>query len=465
MKKFLTDTFLLENEHSEALYFEHAKDMPIIDYHNHLPPQEIAENKQYDNLTQIWLNDDHYKWRAMRSYGIDEEYITGKASDKQKFEKWAETIPHTLRNPLYHWTHLELQRYFGITEILDPGTADRIYQQTSAKLQGPDFRVRDMLKLMNVEVVCTTDDPLDSLEYHEVNSEGIKVLPTFRPDKAMNVENPSQFTKYLNELAEVCNTEITTFDDYLEALKSRHDYFHKCGCRLSDHGLKFLPFEDFSSNEIQNIFLKLIAGKDLNEKEESKIQTAILLELAKMDYEKGWTQQYHLGPIRNTNPRMYNKLGADTGFDSIGDYPQAYTMAKFFGELDRTDQLAKTIIYNVNPSYNDVFASMIGNFNDGSIKGKMQFGSAWWYADQLDGMEKQINALSNNGLLSCFVGMLTDSRSFLSFPRHEYFRRLLCNMIGKDIERGFIPNDKELVGKMVENICYYNAKEYFNFKR
>lgn len=463
MKKFLNDNFLLDNKHSEELYYDFAKNMPIIDYHNHLPPKEIAENRQFDNLSQIWLNDDHYKWRAMRTYGIDEKFITGNVSDKDKFLKWAETVPQTLRNPLYHWTHLELRRYFHIDDLLNPTSAVAIYKETSEKLKSSNFRVLGLLNKMNVEIVCTTDDPLDDLKFHKQNSSDISVLPTFRPDKAMAFEDIKTYKKYLKKLEAVSNIEIDSYQSFLLAIQSRHDYFHEQGCRLSDHGLETIPFTNFTEKEINKIYQKLLVSSSLNEKEITKIKAAVLLEISKMNHSKGWTQQFHLGPLRNTNYRMFKKLGSDSGFDSIGDYPQAQTMASFFNALDKTNQLAKTIIYNLNPSENEVFASMIGNYNDGSIKGKMQFGSGWWYSDQLDGMEKQLNALSNIGLLSCFIGMLTDSRSFLSFPRHEYFRRLLCNLFGKDIERGFIPNDKKLIGTMIQNICYNNAKEYFNF--
>lgn len=463
MKTFLDDNFLLNTSHAEKLFHGYAKDMPIIDYHNHLPPNEILENRNFDNLSQIWLNGDHYKWRAMRAFGIDEKYITGNANDKEKFLKWAELVPHTLRNPLYHWTHLELQRYFGITELLNPKSAERIWDKTATLLQSPDFAVQGLLKKMKVELVCTTDDPLDDLKYHRPNDAGIGVYPTFRPDKAMAVEDADEFSEYLVKLTELSNIEINSYNAFIEAIQARHDFFHEKGCRLSDHGLEAMEFCEFTSTEIAFIFEKLLAQKKLSKVESQKIRTAMLLDFARMDHASNWTQQFHLGPLRNTNTRKLRELGPDTGFDSIGDFSHAVALSKFFDSLDSSNQLAKTIIYNLNPADNEVFATMTGNYNDGLIKGKMQFGAGWWYLDQLDGMEKQLNALSNIGLLSCFVGMLTDSRSFLSFPRHEYFRRLLCNILGNDIENGLIPNDEKLIGTMVQNICYYNAKEYFNF--
>ncbi len=463
MKIFLDDNFLLNTSHAEKLYHGYAKNMPIIDYHNHLPPEEIFENKNFENITQIWLQGDHYKWRAMRAFGIDERYITGDATDKEKFLKWAETVPHTLRNPLYHWTHLELQRYFGITELLNPSTAESIYEKTADLLQRPEYAVQILLKKMKVEVACTTDDPLDDLKYHQPNKAGIGVYPTFRPDKAMAVQDVDEFNNYLEKLKAISNFEINTYAAYIEAIQARHDYFHEKGCRLSDHGISAIEFSEFTHGDIAAIFQKIIDKKELYVLEVKKIKTSLLLDFAKMDHESGWTQQFHLGALRNTNTRKLRELGPDTGYDSIGDFPQAVTLSKFFDTLEGSNQLAKTILYNLNPSDNEVFATMVGNYNDGSIKGKMQFGSGWWYLDQLDGMEKQMNALSNIGLLSCFVGMLTDSRSFLSFPRHEYFRRLLCNMLGNDIENGLIPNDEKLIGSMVQNICYNNAKEYFNF--
>jgi glucuronate isomerase len=465
MKKFLDNNFILQTETAEYLYHEHAKKMPIIDYHSHLIPQQIAENKQFENITQPWLYGDHYKWRAMRTNGVDEKYCTGAASDWEKFQKWAETVPHALRNPLYHWTHLELKGYFGVTELLNGQSAKSIYDQTSEMLQSDDYRVHGLLKKMNVELVCTTDDPIDLLEYHaqHVGSGVTRMLPTWRPDKAMAVEDVASYNSYLDKLAIVADIEIGSFTQLLLALRKRHDFFAKMGCRLSDHGLEEFYAADYTATEIELVFAKIRGGKALNADEILKFKSAMLYELALMDHEKGWTQQFHVGALRNNNQRLLNKLGPDTGFDSIGDWNIAQAMSKFMNRLDSTDQLAKTILYNLNPADNEVLATMIGNFQDGSIPGKIQFGSGWWFLDQKDGMEKQMNALSNLGLLSRFVGMLTDSRSFLSFPRHEYFRRILCNILGNDVENGLIPNDRNLLGQMVENISYNNAKNYFKF--
>jgi len=466
MKPFIHENFLLETEASKKLFHDYAKELPIIDYHNHLPPKEIAENRSFENLTQIWLDGDHYKWRAMRAFGIDEHFITGSASDKEKFIKWAETCPNTLRNPLFHWTQLELKRYFGIDELLNPESADRIYEATQELLRTKDFSVRALLSKMNVDTVCTTDDPRDDLSYHSSFSSSdskTEMLPTFRPDKAIEFKNEETSLNYITELAEVSRIKINDLDSFMEALLQRHDYFHMQGCRLSDIGLPYLEIEDFTESEIKSAFLKLLRSHSISETERKKLRIFILIELSKKNHEKGWVQQLHLGPIRNNNARLFNSIGPDTGFDSIGDYPQAHGLSRFLDVIDRSNQLSKTILYNVNPAQNEVFATMAGNFNDGSIKGKVQWGSAWWFLDQLDGMEKQINTLSNMGLLSCFIGMLTDSRSFMSFPRHEYFRRLLCNILGKDIRKGHLPNDIPLLGKLVTDVCYANAKNYFKF--
>jgi glucuronate isomerase len=467
MKKFLDDNFLLKTKTSEYLYHEHAKKMPIIDYHCHLVPQQIGEDIQFKNLTQAWLYGDHYKWRAMRTNGIDEKFCTGDAPDFEKFEKWAETVPNTLRNPLYHWTHLELKAYFGIEEILNPSTAKRIYDKASTSLNTKEYSARGLMKMMKVEVVCTTDDPIDNLEYHQkIKKEGfsIKVLPTWRPDKAMAIENPAAYNSYIDKLSEVSGINISSYSNLLEALEIRHNYFSENGCRLSDHGLEHFFADEYTENEIKSIFGKVRAGSKLTKEESSKFKSALLFELAVMDYEKDWVQQFHLGPMRNNNTRLFQKLGSDTGFDSIGDYPQAFQMSRFLDRLDIKDKLAKTILYNLNPAYNEVLATMLGNFNDGSIAGKIQFGSGWWFLDQKDGMKRQMNVLSTLGLLSRFVGMLTDSRSLLSYPRHEYFRRILCNLLGNDVENGEIPNDLPLIGQMIEDISYNNAKNYFNFK-
>lgn len=466
MKQFLDDNFLLQTKTAEYLYHEHAKKMPVIDYHNHLIPQQIAENRKFDNITQPWLYGDHYKWRAMRTNGVDEKYCTGNASDWEKFEKWAETVPHTLRNPLYHWTHLELKRYFGVGQLLNSSTAKSIYDKTSEMLQADEFRVQGLLKKMNVEVVCTTDDPVDNLEYHQaIASSGIsmKVYPAWRPDKAMAVENTTAYNNYLDSLETISGIKINSYTSLMDALQKRHDYFHGNGCRLSDHGLENFYAENYTQSEIDQIFVKIRNGKDLTIGEIFKFKSAALYDFAMMDHAKGWTQQFHIGAMRNNNSRMFRSLGPDTGFDSIGDYSVAHAMSRFLDRLDTDNKLTKTILYNLNPSDNEIFATMIGNFQDGSVAGKIQFGSGWWFLDQKDGMTRQMNALSSLGLLSRFVGMLTDSRSFLSYPRHEYFRRILCNLLGNDIENGEIPNDMLLVGTMVENICYNNAREFFNF--
>lgn len=466
MKKFMNDNFLLQTKTAEYLYQEHASKMPIIDYHCHLIPEHIASNKKFENITQPWLYGDHYKWRAMRTNGVDEKYCTGKASDWEKFEKWAETVPFTLRNPLYHWTHLELRRYFGITDLLNSSTAKSIYQETSEMLQNDDFRVHGLLKKMNVELVCTTDDPIDTLNYHQKMAKtntGLKMIPAWRPDKAMAVEEPMLFNAYIDLLARTSDIEINSYSTLLEALRSRHDYFHANGCRLSDHGLENFYAENYTNSEIETIFKKVRSGSLLDETEILKFKSAMLHDFAIMDHEKEWTQQFHIGAMRNNNSRLFDQLGPDTGFDSIGDNSIALPMSRFLSRLAKDDKLSKTILYNLNPADNEIMATMIGNFQDGSVAGKIQWGSGWWFLDQKDGMEKQLNTLSNLGLLSRFIGMLTDSRSFLSYPRHEYFRRILCNLLGRDVENGEIPNDKNLLGSMVENICYYNTKNYFDF--
>jgi glucuronate isomerase len=466
MKKFLDENFLLTNSTAETLYHQFAKDMPVIDYHCHLPPDQIAEDKNFANLTQVWLYGDHYKWRAMRANGIPEEYITGNRSDWEKFEKWAETVPYTLRNPLYHWTHLELQRYFDIYEILSPATARKIYDECTAKLQTPEYSVRNLLRKMNVVTVATTDDPTDDLSYHQqIKADGfeIKILPAFRPDKAMNADNLYALNIYISKLEEVAHTDIHTYEDYLAALKGRHDYFAANGCVLSDHGLEQLYAEKYTHEEVAEIFLKIRSGQSLGKKEVIKFKSAMLFEFAIWDQEKNWVQQFHIGALRDNNSRMLQTLGPDTGLDSIGDFSQGKALSAFLNRLDSRNQLAKTIIYNLNPADNELIATMIGNFNDGTVAGKIQYGSAWWFLDQKEGMTRQINALSNMGLLSRFVGMLTDSRSFLSFPRHEYFRRILCNLLGEDIENGELPDDLAWVGKIVQDICYNNANSYFNF--
>ena len=463
--KFIHENFLLENKYAEELYHGYACKVPIIDYHNHLPPQQIAEDKIFNTITGIWINGDHYKWRAMRTLGINEEYITGSASDKAKFQKWAHTVPYTMRNPLYHWTHMELDRYFDIPDLLKPESADKIYEETSEKLKTKAFSCQSLLTKMNVEYLCTTDDPVDSLEHHQKLAKSdfkTKVSMAFRPDKAIFIESDSYFD-YLNTLASVSDLEINSYDSLCDALRNRVAYFHSNGCRICDHGLEQMYAEDYTENEVKTIFKKKREGQPITKDEVLKFQSALLVFLSELYHEFGWVQQFHLGALRNNNSRMLTQLGPDTGWDSIGDFKQASSLSKFLNTMDGKNKLTKTIIYNNNPVDNEMMASMIGNFNDGSVKGKVQFGSGWWFMDQKEGMTNQMNALSNIGLLSCFIGMLTDSRSFLSFPRHEYFRRVLCNLLGKDIANGELPNDMEWIGKIVQDICYNNAKEYFDF--
>jgi glucuronate isomerase len=467
MKTFLSDDFLLQTETARTLYHQHAAPQPIIDYHCHLPPDQIAQNRQFENITQIWLYGDHYKWRAMRANGVNERFITGDASDWEKFEQWAATVPYTVRNPLYHWTHLELRRYFGITELLNKDSARRIYDQCNALLQTPEYAVQGLLRKMNVVTVCTTDDPADSLEHHQALAShdfGTRILPTFRPDKAMTPE-ASDYRQYLDKLGDAAGVAIKTYADLQAALRQRHDFFGAQGGRLSDHGLEQLYAADYTEAEVAAIFVKAQASQPLSALEIEQFKSAMLIFLAELDWEKGWTQQFHLGALRNNNTRALRQLGPDTGWDSIGDFSQAKALSRFLDRLDNQDKLAKTILYNLNPADNDLFATMIGNFQDGSVAGKIQFGSGWWFLDQKDGMEKQLNALSNMGLLSQFVGMLTDSRSFLSFPRHEYFRRILCNLLGRDVENGELPAEElPWLGQLVENISYGNAKTYFGFE-
>lgn len=466
MKQFLDDNFLLSTKTSEILYHTYAKDLPIIDYHNHLSPEAIANNTQFDNITQAWLNGDHYKWRAMRANGVYEGFITGNKSDREKFDQWAATVPYTMRNPLYHWTHLELKRYFNIHDQLSAQTSGKIYDQVNRLLHTDDYRVRGLLKKMKVELVCTTDDPIDSLEHHQAIREEnieIKVLPAFRPDKAMQVDDAVSFNAYLSQLEAAANVSISSYQDYLSALKSRHDYFVSNNCSVSDHGLENIYAEDYTEAQVKLIFDKIRKGNQLTVEEINVFKSAMLVQFAEWDYEKGFVQQYHLGALRNNNSRKMKELGADTGWDSIGDFSQAKSLSKFLNRLDANNTLTKTILYNLNPADNEVFATMIGNFNDGSMAGKIQWGSGWWFMDQKEGMINQLNTLSNMGMLSKFVGMLTDSRSFLSFPRHEYFRRIVCDLFGRDIENGELPNDITWTGKLVQDICYNNTKNYFSF--
>jgi glucuronate isomerase len=465
---YITEDFLLETESARRLYHEYAKELPIIDYHCHLPPEQVAVDRKFANLTEIWLYGDHYKWRAMRANGVPERYCTGDASDWEKFEKWAETVPYLLRNQLYPWTHLELKRPFGISgRLLGPDTAKDIWDECNEKLRQTEFSARGIMKQMNVVLVCTTDDPVDSLEHHKVVAEDtsfdIRMLPAWRPDKGMAVERTDAFNAWVDKLGEAADIDIRDFNAYMEAVRKRHAFFHKMGCRLSDHGVETVYAEDYTQRETEAIFKKVRAGKSLDQDDVLKFKSAMLVEFGIMDHEKGWTQQYHLGPIRNTRSRMLEQLGPDVGCDSIGDFEIARPLAKLLDRLDCTDQLTKTILYNMNPRDNELLVTMCGNFQDGSVPGKMQFGTAWWFLDQNDGMLKQMEALSQTGLLSRFVGMVTDSRSFLSYPRHDYFRRLLCNMLGNDMAKGLIPDDLELAGRLVRDVSYYNAANYFGF--
>ncbi|MEW5813953.1 MAG: glucuronate isomerase [Spirochaetota bacterium] len=466
MKEFLTEDFLLETDTARELFHNHAEKMPIFDYHCHLPVKDIAENRLFENLTQIWLGGDHYKWRAMRANGVPEKYITGEADDWEKFKAWAGTVPCTVGNPLYHWTHLELKRYFGITDTrLDGDTARYIYDRCNELLNTEKFRVRKIMESMNVKGVCTTDDPVDTLAYHRFIRQDagfpVGVFPTMRPDKAMAVENPALFSEWLSRLEEVCSSPVQSYDDFLACLHARHDFFQAAGCRLTDHAVESPPAEDFTDRAIRDIFARVRKGENVSRHEGLQFKTAVLLEFGRMNAAKGWTMQLHMGALRNVNSRMLNTIGPDTGFDSTGDFEIARPLGKFLNMLDRTNELPKMILYSLNSCDNEVVGTMIGNFQDGTIPGKMQFGSAWWFQDQKTGMEKQMTDLANYGLLSRFVGMLTDSRSFLSYPRHEYFRRVLCNLLGTWVEKGELPKDMQLLGTMVENISYNNAKNFF----
>ena len=468
MKPFLSEDFLLQTDTAKTLYHDFARGMPILDYHCHLPVGEIADDRNFDNLTQIWLNGDHYKWRAMRANGIAERFITGYAADDEKFAAWAATVPKTLCNPLFLWTHLELKRYFGIADkLLNPDSASGIYDTCNAMLRTEEFSTRNILRQMNIRVLCTTDDPIDDLSHHLRISEDpsfeIKVLPAFRPDKAMAVETPEAFNQWVNQLAASADVDIKDYESFLAALQKRHDFFHSRGCRLSDHGLEQPYVEDFSAEDISRIFERVRSGQGVGQQEILQFKSAVVLELARMDADKNWVQQFHLGALRNVSSHAKRTLGPDTGFDTIGDFEMARPLAAFLDRLDSEKKLAKTILYSLNPGDFDMLAAMIGNFQDGTVPGKMQFGAAWWYNDQKHGIERQLVALSNAGLLSRFVGMLTDSRSFLSYPRHEYFRRILCNLLGKAVENGELPEDLDLLGNMVRDISYYNAKSYFEF--
>jgi len=458
---------MLQNDTAKRLYHEHAAGQPIIDYHCHLIPRMVAEDYRFKDLTEIWLGGDHYKWRAMRANGVNEKFITGDAPGYEKFTKWAETVPNTMRNPLYHWTHLELQKAFGINKLLKPETAREIYEECTAKLQTPEFSARGLMRKFRVELVCTTDDPADTLEYHQaIRNSGfeIKVLPTWRPDKAMAVDDPAKYNQYISQLEKTSGKSIASFQDLMDVLAQRHDFFASMGCKLSDHGLETFYAEDYTEEDLRNIFAKVRSGKQATREEILKFKSGMMFLFGVMDYEKGWAQQFHIGAIRDNNSRMFRQLGPDTGYDAIGDFEVARSMSKLLDRLASAGKLGKTIIYNLNPRDNELLVTLSYCYNDGTIPGQMQFGSGWWFLDQKFGMESQMNALSVLGLLSRFVGMLTDSRSFLSYPRHEYFRRILCNLLGKDIEQGELPaSELEFIGRMVENISYHNARNYFQF--
>ena len=464
---FITEDFMLTNDYARELYHESAEKMPIIDYHCHLVPKMIADNHRFTDLTELWLGGDHYKWRALRGNGVPEEYITGNRGSYEKFEKWAETVPYTMRNPLYHWTHLELARGFGIYDTLNPSTARTIYDECTAKLQTEEYRGQGLMRKFNVEVVCTTDDPADTLEYHRQikdNPFGTKVLPTWRPDKAMAIENPAQYREYMQALGAAAGITINNYQDLLDALRKRQDFFHETGCRISDHGMDTFYAEDFEMEEIDRIFRNTLKGEYPSRQDVLKFRSAMFLDLGRMYHEKGWAQQFHIGPIRNNNTKMFNLVGPDTGYDAILDLPLAAAGHKFFDRLAMEDKLTKTILYNLNPKDTEVLVAMAYTFNDGTCPGKMQLGSGWWFLDQEDGMKKQMNALSSIGLISRFVGMLTDSRSFLSYPRHEYFRRILCNLIGEDLQNGKLPvSEMAFIHRMVRDISHDNAERYFNF--
>ncbi|MBU9711621.1 glucuronate isomerase [Evansella tamaricis] len=467
MKPFIHDDFMLTNEASRVLFHQYAKDMPIYDYHCHLSPKEIAENRRFSNITEIWLHGDHYKWRAMRSLGVEEELITGKASDYEKFQAWARSVPYTIGNPLYHWTHLELKRYFETDLLLNEETSEEIWNHCSAMIQTKDFRTQGIIAQSGVKVICTTDDPIDTLEFHqrikEQSSMETKVLPAFRPDKAVEIIRPD-FQEYINKLSDVSETDIISYENLLKALEKRIHYFHREGCRISDHGIETLPYTPCTLEEASAIFEKGVSGQSISKQEEEMYKTYTLLFLGRMYSSLGWVMQFHVGALRNNNHRMFNLLGPDTGYDSIHDFDLSRNLNGFLNELDKRDELPKTILYSLNPNHNYTIATAIGNFQSSETKGKLQLGSGWWYNDQKIGMVKQMTDLASIGILSTFIGMLTDSRSFLSFTRHEYFRRILCDLLGGWVEAGEAPRDYHLLGKIVQDICYTNASNYFEIE-
>ena len=459
--------FLLQTETARKLYHEEAAGLPIIDYHCHLDPRMVADDHRFASITELWLGGDHYKWRAMRTNGVDEHYITGQASDWEKFQKWAETVPYCMRNPIYHWTHLELRTAFGIDKLLNPANARDIYEECNEKLSRPEYSARGLMRRYRVETVCTTDDPADTLEYHRRTRESgfeVKMLPTWRPDKAMAIEDPAAYRQYIERLGAAADCAIVSYNSLIDALQRRHDFFDQMGCRLSDHGINEFYAEPFTQAEVEAIFQKVLSGKAPTQQEVWTFRSALMLDFGRQDARSGWTQQFHYGPIRNNNTKMMRLLGPDTGYDSIGTPDVAASLARFLDRLCLEGNLAKTILYCINPADNEMLATMIGNFQEAPVPGKLQFGSGWWFNDQKDGMERQMNALSVLGLLSRFVGMLTDSRSFLSYPRHEYFRRTLCNLLGNDVEQGELPlEEMPRIREMVRDICYWNAKRYFQF--
>ncbi|MFI3290470.1 MAG: glucuronate isomerase [Opitutales bacterium] len=465
MKKFINDNFLLTTDFAQELYNNYAKDCPIIDYHCHLDPKEIAEDKQWDNIAQMWLAGDHYKWRAMRTNGVEEKYCTGEASDREKFQKFAEAMPNMLRNPIYDWTHLEMARYFGIDDILLNGdTAQEVWDRANAVI-AKGFSAKTCMLNSNVEAICTTDDPISDLKYHkQIAKDGfaIKVLPTFRPDKAVALEN-ANYTSYIEELGLSANIKISSYDDLLNALKSRHDYFDEAGCKLSDNGLETMYYSDTCESSLDDIFKKALSGAKLSECEINYFKSSVLIELGKLDSKKGWVRQIHIGPMRNNNSAMFNSNGADIGFDSIGQSIYAKNLSRHLDTLNSSGDLGKTILYNIDPKDNEMLATMLGNFQASGIKAKLQLGSAWWFMDNISGMKAHLDCISRLSLLPCFVGMLTDSRSFLSYTRHEYFRRILCALLGEEMAINTIPQDMDLVGSAVKNISYTNAKKFFNF--
>jgi glucuronate isomerase len=461
--KFIDEKFLLQSRTAQRLYRQFAEGQPILDFHCHLPPKDIAEDRQFCNLFEIWLEGDHYKWRAMRANGVAEEFCTGAAEPFEKFRAWAATVPHTLRNPLYHWTHMELKRYFGIEDLLDEESAARIWKRANKQLAGPELSARGILKKFNVTTLCTTDDPVDDLAWHkkiETGGGGTRVVPTFRPDKALCIRHAAAFKKWVGRLEQAADMDIVKFDDFVDALRKRHETFHDQGCRISDHGLNQCPARSCSEKTAAAIFGRARRGRAVSLEEHEQFATTMMLHFGRWDAKRGWVKQLHLGSLRNNNTRLLEQIGPDTGFDSIGDFPQARALAHYLDSLEREESLPKMIIYNSNPVDNYIFSSIIGSFQDGRVPGKIQFGSGWWFLDQKEGIEWQLNALSRNGLLSRFVGMVTDSRSFMSYPRHEYFRRILCNLIGEDVERGELPGDDGLLGGMIRNICYGNARQY-----